>query len=119
LFDPHTAIIRRQQAGKPVEFGHKVWLDQVDCGIVTRWSVLEGNPHQTVSNGSPLSTTTLRCSRSHLTWPAEIADSIHPIMLYRAWQQTCSRATVLLRHLASAYSASRCELLSSTNSLSS
>lgn len=44
LFEPHTAIIRRQKAGKPVEFGHKVWLDEVDGGIVTRWSVLEGNP---------------------------------------------------------------------------
>jgi IS5 family transposase len=44
LFEPHTAIIRRQKAGKPVEFGRKVWLDEVDGGIVTRWSVLEGNP---------------------------------------------------------------------------
>ena len=46
LFEPHTAIIRRQKAGKPVEFGHKVWLDEVDGGIVTRWSVLEGNPSE-------------------------------------------------------------------------
>jgi len=44
LFEPHTAIIRRQKAGKPTEFGHKVWLDEVDGGIVTRWCVLEGNP---------------------------------------------------------------------------
>jgi IS5 family transposase len=44
LFEPHTAIIRRQKAGKPVEFGRKVWLDEVDGGILTRWSVLEGNP---------------------------------------------------------------------------
>jgi IS5 family transposase len=44
LFEPHTAIIRRQKAGKPVEFGRKVWLDEVDGGIVPRWSILEGNP---------------------------------------------------------------------------
>jgi len=44
LFEPHTNIIRRQKAGKPVEFGHKVWLDEVDGGIVTHWRVLEGNP---------------------------------------------------------------------------
>lgn len=44
LFEPHSAIIRRQKAGKPTEFGHKVWLDEVDGGIVTRWEVLEGNP---------------------------------------------------------------------------
>jgi len=44
LFEPHTAIIRRQKAGKPTEFGRKVWLDEVDGGIVTRWRILEGNP---------------------------------------------------------------------------
>jgi IS5 family transposase len=44
LFEPHTDIIRRQKAGKETEFGHKVWLDEVDGGIVTRWQVLEGNP---------------------------------------------------------------------------
>jgi IS5 family transposase len=44
LFEPHTAIIRRQKAGKPTEFGRKVWLDEVDGGIVTRWEILDGNP---------------------------------------------------------------------------
>jgi transposase, IS5 family len=44
LFEPHTDIICRNKAGKESEFGHKVWLDEVDGGIVTRWSVLEGNP---------------------------------------------------------------------------
>ena len=44
LFEPHSDIIRRQKAGKPVEFGHKVWLDEVDGGIVTDWRVLDGNP---------------------------------------------------------------------------
>ena len=46
LFEPHTAIIRRQKAGKETEFGPKVWLDEVDGGIVTRWEVLEGNPDE-------------------------------------------------------------------------
>jgi IS5 family transposase len=44
LFEPHSAIIRRRKAGKETEFGHKVWLDEVDGGIVSHWSVLEGNP---------------------------------------------------------------------------
>jgi IS5 family transposase len=44
IFEPHTAIIRRNKAHKPTEYGHKVWLDEVDGGIVTRWQVLEGNP---------------------------------------------------------------------------
>lgn len=45
LFETHTAIIRRNKARKPNEYGHKVWLDEVDGGIVTRWQVLEGNPN--------------------------------------------------------------------------
>jgi IS5 family transposase len=45
IFEPHTDIIRRNKAHKPTEFGHKVWLDEVDGGIVTRWDVLEGNPN--------------------------------------------------------------------------
>lgn len=44
LFEAHTAIIRRQKPAKETEFGHKVWLDEVDGGIVTRWQVLAGNP---------------------------------------------------------------------------
>jgi IS5 family transposase len=44
LFEPHTDIIRRNKAHKPTEYGHKVWLDEVDGGIVTRWEVLAGNP---------------------------------------------------------------------------
>jgi IS5 family transposase len=44
LFEPHTAIIRRQKLHKPTEFGHKVWLDEVDGGIVSDYRILEGNP---------------------------------------------------------------------------
>ena len=45
LFEPHTDIIRRNKAHKPTEYGHKVWLDEVEGGLVTRWEVLEGNPN--------------------------------------------------------------------------
>ena len=45
LFEPHTAIIRR---GKPVphetEFGRKVWLDEVEGGLISDYRVLIGNP---------------------------------------------------------------------------
>lgn len=44
LFEPHTDIIKRGKAGHPTEFGHKVWLDEVDGGIVSDYRVLEGNP---------------------------------------------------------------------------
>lgn len=45
LFEEHTDIIRRNKAHKPTEYGHKVWLDEVDGGMVTRWEVLAGNPN--------------------------------------------------------------------------
>jgi transposase, IS5 family len=44
LFEPHSQIIRRGKVGKPTEFGHKVWLDEVDGGIISRYRVLVGNP---------------------------------------------------------------------------
>jgi IS5 family transposase len=44
IFEPHSDIIRRNKARKPTEYGHKVWLDEVDGGVVTHWRVLEGNP---------------------------------------------------------------------------
>jgi hypothetical protein len=36
--------IRRGKAGKPVEYGRNIWLDNIDGGIVNRWEVLDGNP---------------------------------------------------------------------------
>jgi IS5 family transposase len=44
LFEPHTDIIRRGKKDKPVEFGHKVWVDEVEGGIVSDYRILEGNP---------------------------------------------------------------------------
>lgn len=45
IFEAHTDIIRRNKAHKPTEYGHKVWLDEVDGGILSRWDVLSGNPN--------------------------------------------------------------------------
>jgi IS5 family transposase len=45
LFEIHTDIICRNKPRKPVEYGHKIWIDEVDGGIVSRWEVLEGNPN--------------------------------------------------------------------------
>ena len=41
LFEPHTQIIVRHKAGKPVEFGRKLWLEEVDGGIVSGWRLLD------------------------------------------------------------------------------
>jgi len=44
LFEPHTDIIKRGKANHPTEFGHKVWLAEVDGGIVSDYRILDGNP---------------------------------------------------------------------------
>ncbi len=44
IFEPHTDIIKRGKANKETEFGHKVWLDEVEGGIISGYRVLEGNP---------------------------------------------------------------------------
>jgi IS5 family transposase len=41
LFEPHSRIIVRHKAGKPVEFGRKLWLEEVEGGLVTGWRVLD------------------------------------------------------------------------------
>jgi transposase, IS5 family len=44
LFEPHTDIIKRGKASRPTEFGHKVWLDEVEGGIISDYRILDGNP---------------------------------------------------------------------------
>src|SRR5215218_10440888 len=43
LFEEHTVVIRRGKAHKQTEFGRKVWLSEVEGGIVSGFSILEGN----------------------------------------------------------------------------
>lgn len=47
IFEVHTDIICRGKLNLDVEFGRKVWLDEVDGGIISNYRVLEGNPHDT------------------------------------------------------------------------
>jgi IS5 family transposase len=44
LFEAHSDIIVRGKETRPVEYGHKVWLNEIDGGIVSHYRVLEGNP---------------------------------------------------------------------------
>jgi transposase, IS5 family len=44
LFEDHTDIIRRGKDSRPVEFGHKIWLNEVEGGLVSHYRILEGNP---------------------------------------------------------------------------
>jgi IS5 family transposase len=44
IFETHTDLIIRGKAQKPVEFGHKVFLAESASGLITQYSVLNGNP---------------------------------------------------------------------------
>jgi transposase, IS5 family len=44
IFEPHTDLIKRGKPLKPVEFGHKVFLAESACGLITQYRVLSGNP---------------------------------------------------------------------------
>jgi transposase, IS5 family len=44
IFEEHTDIIRRGKESRPVEYGHKVWLNEVEGGLVSHYRILEGNP---------------------------------------------------------------------------
>lgn len=41
LFEPHTQVIPRFKAGKAVEFGRKLRLDEVEGGIITGYAILD------------------------------------------------------------------------------
>jgi IS5 family transposase len=45
LFEPHTAIIRRGKAApRETEFGRKVWVTEVDGGLISDYRIQVGNP---------------------------------------------------------------------------
>jgi IS5 family transposase len=44
IFEEHTDIIRRGKESRPVEYGHKVWLNEVEGGLVSHYRILDGNP---------------------------------------------------------------------------
>ena len=44
LVEPHTAVIPRHKAGQTVESGRKLWLAEVDGGIISDLDVLDGAP---------------------------------------------------------------------------
>jgi transposase, IS5 family len=41
LFEPHTQVIVRHKVGKPVEFGRKIWLEEVEGGIISGYRLLD------------------------------------------------------------------------------
>jgi IS5 family transposase len=45
LCEPHADVICRGKEHRPTEFGHKIWLDEVDGGLISNYRVLAGNPN--------------------------------------------------------------------------
>src|SRR5690606_14303765 len=41
LFEPHTQVIPRFKAGKAVEFGRKLRLDEVEGGLISGYAILD------------------------------------------------------------------------------
>jgi IS5 family transposase len=41
LFEPHTQVVPRFKAGKAVEFGRKIRLDEVEGGLITGYAIVE------------------------------------------------------------------------------
>jgi IS5 family transposase len=44
IFEPHTDLIKRGKANKPLEFGHKVFLAETRRGLILDYWVIAGNP---------------------------------------------------------------------------
>jgi IS5 family transposase len=46
IFEPHTELLKRGKAGKPIEFGHMIFLQQVEGGLVTDYEVFLRRPRE-------------------------------------------------------------------------
>ncbi|MEW5994791.1 MAG: ISNCY family transposase, partial [Candidatus Zixiibacteriota bacterium] len=55
IFEPHTELIIRGKAGKPIEFGHMVLLQQVQGCFITDYRVFDRRPDESKLVGSVMS----------------------------------------------------------------
>lgn len=44
IFEPHTELLKRGKAGKPIEFGHMIQIQQVEAKFITDYEVFETKP---------------------------------------------------------------------------
>jgi IS5 family transposase len=44
LFEPHTELLKRGKADKPIEFGHMIQIQQVEAKFITDYQVFETRP---------------------------------------------------------------------------
>ena len=73
IFEPHTDLIKRGKILKDIEFGHKVFLAESACGLITQYRVLDGNPSdqdQVEACAGPPSEDVPALSRTVAAWTA-------------------------------------------------
>ena len=44
IFEPHTELLKRGKAGKPIEFGHMIQIQQVEAKFITGYEVFDKKP---------------------------------------------------------------------------
>jgi IS5 family transposase len=44
IFEPHTELLKRGKAGKPIEFGHMIQIEQVEAKFITDYEVFDKKP---------------------------------------------------------------------------
>ena len=44
IFEPHTELLKRGKAGKPIEFGHMIQIQQVQGKFITDYEIFETKP---------------------------------------------------------------------------
>jgi transposase, IS5 family len=44
IFEPHTELLKRGKAGKPIEFGHMIQIQQVEGKFITGYDVFDRKP---------------------------------------------------------------------------
>ncbi len=44
IFEPHTELLKRGKAGKPIEFGHMICIQQVEAKFITDYKAFERKP---------------------------------------------------------------------------
>ena len=47
IFEPHTELLKRGKAAKPVEFGHMIQIQQVEGKFITDYDAFEKKPNET------------------------------------------------------------------------
>ena len=44
IFEPHTELLKRGKAAKPIEYGHMIQIQQVESKFITEYDVFENKP---------------------------------------------------------------------------